>query len=108
MIDRDSLDENNVMSVCNTYVTIPSKTQCFQRLELLQALIETIQEIITLLGLSQRIGLSFSKRISYFKRNQPSVQTGGFLFANRSWDLLLKEESYSVLNNCNNTTSLFC
>lgn len=46
MIDRDSLDENNVMSVCNTYVTIPSKTQCFQRLELLQALIETIQEII--------------------------------------------------------------
>ena len=45
MIDRDSLDENNVMSVCNTYVTIPSKTQCFQRLELLQALIETIQEI---------------------------------------------------------------
>ena len=37
MIDRDSLDENNVMSVCNTYVTIPSKTQCFQRLELLQA-----------------------------------------------------------------------
>ena len=55
MIDRDSLDENNVMSVCNTYVTIPSKTQCFQRLELLQALIETIQEIIYLSPTKSRI-----------------------------------------------------
>ena len=44
------------VSACNTYVTIPSKTQCFQRLELLQALIEAIQEIISIIEfrLSQR------------------------------------------------------
>ena len=61
MIDRDSLDENNVMSVCNTYVTIPSKTQCFQRLELLQALIETIQEIIYLSPTKSRISNKANK-----------------------------------------------
>lgn len=74
MIDRDSLDENNVMSVCNTYVTIPSKTQCFQRLELLQALIETIQEIIG----------RFSKQ-SFFEQTKDTLGfiRGVFFLANR-------------------------
>ena len=75
MIDRDSLDENNVMSVCNTYVTIPSKTQCFQRLELLQALIETIQEIRSGLFNTEYSNISKSR-----KKKKPSVYTGGFLF----------------------------
>ena len=71
MIDRDSLDENNVMSVCNTYVTIPSKTQCFQRLELLQALIETIQEIIYLSPTKSRISIKANK-------NHFGIIQGGF------------------------------